>query len=149
MKQQQETVTQDRIPPFMIAARNLVIKNQAKADLITAHFNFKMATEEPERQPPYLNPLYNLPLDNIVVAEDVVARYLCTITTRKAPGPDGVSPFLLKHCAWEGAVEAFRSYLPAVPQIQTDLSPYLNIICRFINVATNPRIQLIYIDNEK
>ena len=75
--------------------------DQAKADLMTAYFSSKMATEESERQPSHLTPLCNLPLDDIVVIEDVVARYLSNVNTRKAPGPDRVSSFLLKHCTWE------------------------------------------------
>ena len=68
---------------------------------MAAHFSSKMATKEPKRQPLYLIPLCNLPLDNILITEDVVARYLRNVNTRKAPEPDGMSPFLLKHCAWE------------------------------------------------
>ena len=75
--------------------------DQAKADLMAAHFSSKMATKEPKRQPLYLIPLCNLPLDNILITEDVVARYLRNVNTRKAPGPDGVRSFPLKHCACE------------------------------------------------
>ena len=101
MKQQQDIVTQDRISPLKTAAGDLVVTNQTRADLMAAHFSSKVATEEPERQPPHLTLLCNLPLDDIVVTKDVVAWYLCYVNTRKAPGLDGVSPFLLKHCAWE------------------------------------------------
>ena len=57
------SVTQDRIPPLKMAARDLVVMNQAKADLMAAHLGSKMAAEEAERQPPHLIPLCNLPLD--------------------------------------------------------------------------------------
>ena len=83
MKQQQGTVTQNRIPPLKTAAGDLVVTNQAKVDLMDAHFSSKMATEEPERQPPHLTPLCNLPLDDIVVAADVMVRYLRIINSRK------------------------------------------------------------------
>ena len=84
-----------------MAAKNLVVTNQAKADLMAAHYSSRMVTEESERQPLQLTPLCNLHLDDILVTENVMTRYQRNVNTRKAPGPDGVSPFLLKHRAWE------------------------------------------------
>lgn len=52
VKQRQGTVTQDRVPTLHTAASRLLVTNQAKADLFTAHFSSKMASDEPERQPP-------------------------------------------------------------------------------------------------
>ena len=78
-----------------------VVKNKEKADLLATHFSQKMITEEPERQLPRLPRLCLATLDSLVVTEDTVVRLLCTVNTRKAPEPDGVSPFLLKHCAEE------------------------------------------------
>ena len=77
------------------------MKNQEKADLLAAHFSNKMTVEEPDRQPPYLPRLGNLVLDSLEVTEGNVAKHLRDINTRKAPGPDNISPFLLKHCAEE------------------------------------------------
>ena len=101
VKQRQGTVTQERIPPLKTAAGGLVVANQAKAELLAAHFSSKMTTMEPERQPPRLTHLCDQPLNSLVVTEGVVARLLRAVNTRKAPGPDGVSPFLLKRCAEE------------------------------------------------
>ena len=55
VKQQSDTVTQNRIPPFKTEAGDLVVMNQAKADLLATHF--KIATKEPERQFPHLTSL--------------------------------------------------------------------------------------------
>ena len=78
-----------------------MVTNQAKAGFIAAHFSNKMATEKLEKHALNATPLCNLPPDNIVVAENVVARYLSNVNTRKAPELDAVSPFLLNLYAWE------------------------------------------------
>ena len=101
VKQRQGTVTQERIPPLKTAAGNLVVANQDKAELLATHFSSKMTTEEPNRQPPHLPRLCDQMLDLLTVNEDAVARHLRGVSTRKAPGPDNISPFLLKHCAEE------------------------------------------------
>ncbi|XP_045105469.1 uncharacterized protein LOC123500981 [Portunus trituberculatus] len=38
---------------------------------------------------------------NVVITEDDVGRLLRGVNTRKAPGPDGLSPHILKNCATE------------------------------------------------
>ena len=101
VKQRQGIATQERIPPLKTRAGSLAVTNQAKADLLAEHFSSKMTTEEPNREPPHLLPLCDTRLDSLVVRENIVARLLRDLNTRKAPGPDGVSPFLLKRCAGE------------------------------------------------
>ena len=101
IKQRQGTVTQERIPPLKTAAGELVTANQDKAELLAAHFSNKMTTEEPEREPPHLPRLCDRTLDNVVVSENVVTRHLRSVNTRKSPGPDEISPFILKNCAEE------------------------------------------------
>ena len=101
VKQRQGTATQERIPPLKKTDGGLAVTNQDKADLLAAHFSSKMTTEEPDRQTPHLIPLCDQVLERLVVDEGTVSRLLRTINTRKAPGPDGVSPYLLKHCAGE------------------------------------------------
>ncbi|KAG0710332.1 hypothetical protein GWK47_023035 [Chionoecetes opilio] len=60
-----------------------------------------MRTQDPERHPPRLARLCHLGLDSPVVTEDSMARLLRTVNIEKAPGSDGVSPFLLKYCTEE------------------------------------------------
>ncbi len=110
VKQRQGTVTQDRIPPLKTAAGGLAANNQEKAELLAAHFSGKMATEESERQAPNLTRLCHDDLNDLVVSEDRVARHLRSVHTRKAPGQDGVSPFILKHCAEELAPPLTRIF---------------------------------------
>ena len=99
VKQRQGTVTQERIPPLRAAAGHLVVANQDKAALLAEHFSGKMSTDDPERQPPRLTRLCDQSLETLVVDEAEVSRLLRAVNTKKAPGPDDVSPFLLKHCA--------------------------------------------------
>ena len=101
VKQNQGTITQERIPPLKTATGNLAVANQAKAELLAAHFSGKMTTEEPDRQPPQLTRLCDHTLDHLMISEDTVVKLLRSTNTRKAPGPDNISPFLLKHCAEE------------------------------------------------
>ena len=110
VKQRQGTVTQDRIPPLITADGGQVATNQAKAELLAAHFSSKMATEEPEKLPPNLARLCHADLDSIVVSESAVLRHLRSVQTKKAPGQDGISPFLLKRCAEELAQPLSRLF---------------------------------------
>ncbi|XP_045112274.1 uncharacterized protein LOC123505177 [Portunus trituberculatus] len=101
VKQRQGTVTQERIPPLKTASGNLAVANQDKAELLAAHFSGKMTTEEPDSQPPQLTRLCDVTLDHLQLSEAAVTKLLRSTDTRKAPGPDDVSPFLMKHCAEE------------------------------------------------
>ena len=110
VKVRQGTATQERIPPLKTTAGNWVVKNQEKADLLATHFSRKMTAMDPERQPPRLARLSNRCLDDIVVAEEDVTRLLRSVNVKKAQGPDGVSPYLLKHCAVELSVPLARIF---------------------------------------
>ena len=101
VKKNQGTTIQERIPPLKSPAGDWVVKNTQKADLLATHFSQKMSTLDPERQPPRLPRLCPSTLDSPEVTENTVFHLLRTVNTKKAPGPDGVSPFLLKHCAEE------------------------------------------------
>ena len=101
VKEQQGVATQERIPPLKASTGGLVTANQGKAELLAAHFSSKMTTEDPERRPPQLTRLCNTNFESLAVNEDAVARHLRSVNTKKAPGPDGISPFMLKHCAEE------------------------------------------------
>ena len=101
VKQKQGTVMQERIPPLRTTDGGLLVTNQDKAELLAAHFSSKMTTEEPDRRLPHLTRLCDRALDNLVIDVDAVERHLRSVHTKKAPGPDGVSPHLLKHCAEE------------------------------------------------
>ncbi|KAK8395471.1 hypothetical protein O3P69_006263 [Scylla paramamosain] len=88
VKQRQGMVTQERIPLFKTATGNLVVANQDKAELLAAHFSSRGArpaapTPHPSKRP------------------DPGSRHLSSVNTRKSPGSDNVSPFLLKHCVEE------------------------------------------------
>ena len=79
----------------------MFITSHDKADLFACEFSQKMKTPEPDRK------LYTLPclvassLESVIISEEAARRHLKGINTKKAPGHDGVSPNLLKHCAEE------------------------------------------------
>ena len=101
VKQKQGSTSHERIPALKLPAGDLATGGQEKADLLARHFSNKMTTDEPDRLPPVLPQLCETRLDNLVFTEGVVYKHLKNINTKKAPGPDNLSPFLLKHCAEE------------------------------------------------
>ena len=78
-----------------------MVTNQAKADLQAEHFSGKMTTKTQMTQCLRLIPLCNTRLDSLMVQENTVKRLPRNINTRKALGPDEMSPFLLKRCTRE------------------------------------------------
>ena len=79
---------------------DMAIISQDKADL-AREFSQKMGTPKPDRQLPTLPRLVALSLESVMISEEAVRRHPKSVNTKKAPGPDGVSPHLLKHCAEE------------------------------------------------
>lgn len=59
-----------------------------------------MTTPEPDRQLPALPRLTVSRLEGVAISEDAIRRHLRDVNTRKAPGPDSVTPHL-KKCAVE------------------------------------------------
>ena len=93
---------------------DMAITSQDKADLLAREFSQNMRTLEPDRQLPILPRLVASSLESVIISEEAVRRHLKNVNTKKAPGPDGVSPHLLKHCAEEltrPMVMIFRQYL--------------------------------------
>ena len=101
VKKHQGLTPQERIPPLRKPDGDLAITSREKADLLACHFSQKMTTQEPDRQPPILPPLTASRLGSVIVSEDAVRRHLRGVNTKKAPGPDGVSPHLLRRCSDE------------------------------------------------
>ena len=62
-------------------------------------FSKKIRTPEPDRRPPPLPRLATSSIESVVITEAAVRRHLKGVNVRKASGPDGVNPHLLKHCA--------------------------------------------------
>ena len=101
VKEHQGVTSHDRVPTLTKPCGGLAVTSQEKADLLAQMFSGKMRTPEPDRQPPPLPRLAASNLETVLITEDTVRRYLRGVNVRKAPGPDGVSPHLLKHCADE------------------------------------------------
>ncbi|KAG0716762.1 hypothetical protein GWK47_008925 [Chionoecetes opilio] len=58
-----------------------------------------MTVSDPDRLPPAVARLTNATLDTITLTTEEVMRQLQLVDPKKALGPDGVSPHILKHCA--------------------------------------------------
>lgn len=101
VKENQGLTSHDRVPALTKPCGGLAVTSQEKADVLAQMFSEKMRTPEPEKQPPPLPRLAVANINNIVVTRDAVRRHLKGVNVRKAPGPDGVSPHFLKHCADE------------------------------------------------
>ena len=99
VKDRQGVTFQERIPALRKPDGELAITSQAKADLLAHAFSQKMKTQEPERRLPTLPRISATSLDGVVITEEAVMRHLKGINTKKAPGPDDVSPHLLRRCA--------------------------------------------------
>lgn len=92
---------QERIPPLETAAESLTIAEQDKDKLPAAHISNKMRTEKLKSKPPRLPRLCDWTLNNLVVLEEDKTRHLSSVSICKALGPDGIGPFMLKHCVSE------------------------------------------------
>ncbi len=101
VKEKQGVNTYERIPALVKPCGDLAITSQEKADLLAQVFSKKMRTPEPDRQPPPLPRLTGSILESVVITEAEVRRHLKDVNVRKASGPDGISPHLLKVCTDE------------------------------------------------
>ncbi len=79
---------------------DMAVSSQEKTDLLVRQFAEKMTTPEPDRQLPALPRLTVSRLEGVAISEDAIRRHLRDVNTRKAPGPDSVTPHL-KKCAVE------------------------------------------------
>lgn len=104
IKEKQGTLTQERIPVLERTDRSLATRSQEKAELLAGLFSAKMTTQEPNRLPPALPHLCSDRLQHINITEGRVYKLLKSVNTKKATGPDNISPHILKRCAKELAL---------------------------------------------
>ncbi len=76
---------------------------KSKADLLNSYFNsiFNQPFKEMDNPNGDLIPVTDHTIDDVVVSADDVFKVLSTLDTKKACGPDGISPRILKECAHE------------------------------------------------
>ena len=101
VKQQQGFVSDDTIPPLTAPDGGLAMRNRDKAQLLAAHFSKKMQVPEPERVPPLIPARTRATLDCLHIHQTEVEKLLLQVDTKKALGPDNISPHLLRRCASE------------------------------------------------
>ena len=101
MKDTQGKTLENTIPPLNKADGTIASSNHQKAELLASLFSGKMMVPDPDRPPPQTRPLCDYTLTNINVCRAKVLKLLKNINTRKATGPDNVSPHILRQCAAE------------------------------------------------
>ena len=114
VKEQQGLITHSRIPVLNKADGTLARTSQEKAEVFAAQFSGKMSVPDPNRPTPNLDPRCMDRLDSIDINEDEVRRLLKKVNTKKATGPDEISPHLLKKCASELAKPLMRIFRACV-----------------------------------
>ena len=100
VKEKQGITSQERVLVLTKPCGNLAVSSQEKADLAEV-FSEKMRNPEPDRWSLPLPRLGTSNTESMVITEAAVRRHLKGVNVKKASGPDGVSPHLLKHCAVE------------------------------------------------
>ena len=99
VKDQQGNTKQNRIPVLKKPDGTKATCGQEKAELLASHFSNKMKIDEPNRPLPVLLQRCTSSIDNIDINMERICRLLKSTNTKKATGPDDVSPHFLKHCA--------------------------------------------------
>ena len=99
IKEKQGLTRQEHIPPLNNPDGTVASSNLEKAELLGRMFSNKMAVPDPAREPPQLPMLCHETLTHLQVDRDKVRRLLRGINTKKAMGPDDVSPHILHKCA--------------------------------------------------
>ncbi|KAJ3640529.1 hypothetical protein Zmor_003822 [Zophobas morio] len=86
--------------PIMCKNDNTLAANEHQSANLLADFFQSVFTSEPHTNlPPCLSPHKELFLSNIDFTEELVLVELIKISEKSSPGPDGLSPLILKKCA--------------------------------------------------
>ncbi|KAG0720009.1 hypothetical protein GWK47_007011 [Chionoecetes opilio] len=104
IKQQQGFSRDDSIPLLTAPDGSVVTSHRGKPQVLAAHFSSKMTVPDPERESPAVPVLTKAILGNITVNTNVVLQQPQQVDSKKALGPDNISPYLLKRCAAQLAV---------------------------------------------
>ena len=99
VKEQQGLTPENHIPPLDKPDGSTATMSPEKAEVLAAHFAGKMTVSDPERHPPAVPHLTNASLQSITLTTEEVKQQLISVDVKKALGPDGLSPHVLKHCA--------------------------------------------------
>lgn len=101
VKEIQGSIRQENIPPLNRPDGTVASSNLQKAELLGAMFSNKMRVPEPDLAPPITPQLCHETLTNIQVNPEKVKILLKNTNTKKAIGPDDISPHILHMCSDE------------------------------------------------
>ena len=115
VKEKQGISRQDSIPPLTKQDGTAAVSSKEKAQLLANLFSAKMKVEAPRQPPPRLEQQCEETVHKVEVTQAQVEHILRGLDTKKATGPDDVSPHLLKQCARELSVP-LTTVFTACPQ---------------------------------
>lgn len=156
LKEQQGVSPGNHIPPLNKADGSIATRSWEKAEVLASHFSMKMTIPDPGRPSPALPHLTYATIEDIIISREELKRQLQDIDIKKALGPDGVSPHILKNCASQLAAPVtaisacalvngppFGKWLEWQPSTKrqrrwsqkiTDLCPYYLSLVRFYSL---------------
>ena len=101
VKDAQGTIRQDSIPPLNKPDMTIASSNLQKAELLGTMFSNKMSVPEPDRALPVTPTLCEESISTLQINPEKVRLLLKKSNTKKATGPDDISPHILQRCAAE------------------------------------------------
>lgn len=101
VKEKQGISRQDIIPPLTRQDGTVATSSREKAQLLATLFAEKMRVSNPQLPPPCLVQQCEETVTKVEVTCSQVKRLLKELDTKKATGPDDISPQILKRCASE------------------------------------------------
>ena len=131
VKQQQGFLPDDSIPPLNKTDGSVAIGSEEKAEMFASYFASKMSVPDPDRLPPLAAKQTNKQLASIEVTVKDVEQYLLHIDTKKAHGPDNISPNVLRKCAYQLSIPLASLFRTCLLQKQW---PYLWKCARMVAV---------------
>ncbi|XP_042858570.1 uncharacterized protein LOC122244672 [Penaeus japonicus] len=98
------------IPPLMAQNGKMAINTEDKINLLAQHFAEKMKLSNNQQQTIKLPQMARDEMPTIRISQSEVYNILIGLDEKKAVGPDGISPRLLRRCAKEISLPLTRIY---------------------------------------
>ena len=101
VKSQQGFAPDDSIPPLDKSDGTVATSSEEKAELFASYFANKMTVQDARGPTPAVPSKTNKTLSSLVITQGGVEHQLLNVDVKKSLGPDGISPYTLKRCAYQ------------------------------------------------
>ena len=101
VKQQQGFAPDDSIPPLDKPDGTVATSGEEKAELLASYFADKMTVPDTDRPTPFVPSRTNKRLSTFAITQKEVEQELLQVDVKKSLGPDGISPYTLRRCAYQ------------------------------------------------